>query len=70
MTGHEWALRVQDDHSDEDGIDGDKDPEAAKKRGSESKGTASALGVILLTATLILYYVYNKLVGIDRMKLG
>lgn len=33
-------------------------------------GKASALGVILLTATLILYYVYNKLVGIDRMKLG
>ena len=32
-------------------------------------GKASALGVILLTATLILYYVYNKLVGIDRMKL-
>jgi putative spermidine/putrescine transport system permease protein len=33
-------------------------------------GKASALGVILLVATLILYYVYNKLVGIDRMKLG
>ena len=33
-------------------------------------GKASALGVILLTATLVLYYVYNKLVGIDRMKLG
>ncbi len=33
-------------------------------------GKASALGVILLIATLILYYVYNKLVGIDRMKLG
>ncbi len=33
-------------------------------------GKASALGVILLTATLTLYYVYNKLVGIDRMKLG
>ena len=33
-------------------------------------GKASALGVILLTATLILYYIYNKLVGIDRMKLG
>jgi hypothetical protein len=25
---------------------------------------------VLLTATLILYYVYNKLVGIDKMKLG
>ncbi len=33
-------------------------------------GKASALGVILLTATMILYYVYNKLIGIDRMKLG
>ena len=33
-------------------------------------GKASAFGAILLTATLILYYVYNKLVGIDRMKLG
>jgi putative spermidine/putrescine transport system permease protein len=33
-------------------------------------GKASALGVMLLAATLILYYVYNKLVGIDRMKLG
>ena len=26
--------------------------------------------VILLVATLVLYYVYNKLIGIDRMKLG
>ena len=33
-------------------------------------GKASALGVILLIATLILYYVYNRLIGIDRMKLG
>jgi putative spermidine/putrescine transport system permease protein len=33
-------------------------------------GKASALGAVLLTATLILYYVYNKLIGIDRMKLG
>jgi putative spermidine/putrescine transport system permease protein len=33
-------------------------------------GKASALGVVLLTATMILYYVYNKLIGIDRMKLG
>jgi len=33
-------------------------------------GKASALGAVLLTATLILYYIYNKLVGIDRMKLG
>jgi putative spermidine/putrescine transport system permease protein len=33
-------------------------------------GKASALGVVLLTATLILYYVYNKLIGIDNVKLG
>jgi putative spermidine/putrescine transport system permease protein len=33
-------------------------------------GKASALGAVLLTATLILYYVYNKLIGIDNMKLG
>jgi putative spermidine/putrescine transport system permease protein len=33
-------------------------------------GKAAALGSMLLTATLILYYVYNKLVGIDNMKLG
>ncbi len=33
-------------------------------------GKAAALGTVLLTATLILYYVYNKLVGIDKMKLG
>ena len=33
-------------------------------------GKACAFGAILLTATLILYYIYNKLVGIDRMKLG
>jgi len=33
-------------------------------------GKACAFGTILLVATLILYFVYNKLVGIDRMKLG
>jgi putative spermidine/putrescine transport system permease protein len=33
-------------------------------------GMASALGAILLTATLILYFVYNKLIGVDRMKFG
>jgi putative spermidine/putrescine transport system permease protein len=33
-------------------------------------GKASALGTILLTATMILYFVYNRLVGIDKMKLG
>ncbi|MDF0523097.1 ABC transporter permease [Bradyrhizobium yuanmingense] len=33
-------------------------------------GMASALGAILLAATLLLYYVYNKLVGVDQLKLG
>ncbi|MGY4408328.1 putative spermidine/putrescine transport system permease protein [Bradyrhizobium sp. LB7.1] len=33
-------------------------------------GMASALGAILLTATLLLYYVYNKLVGINQLKMG
>ena len=33
-------------------------------------GKASALGLVLLIATLILYYIYNRLIGIDKMKLG
>src|SRR5262249_18938565 len=33
-------------------------------------GKASALGAILLVATMILFFVYNRLVGIDRMKFG
>jgi len=33
-------------------------------------GMASALGAILLAATLILYYVYNKIIGVDRIKLA
>jgi len=33
-------------------------------------GKASALGGILLIATLILYFVYNRLVGIDKIRLG
>jgi putative spermidine/putrescine transport system permease protein len=33
-------------------------------------GKASALGTVLLVATLLLYFVYNRLVGIDKMKLG
>lgn len=33
-------------------------------------GMASALGAILLAATLLLYYVFNKLVGVDRSKMG
>ncbi len=33
-------------------------------------GKASALSAILLAATLVLFYVYNRLVGIDKVKLG
>ncbi|MEX2297572.1 MAG: ABC transporter permease, partial [Dongiaceae bacterium] len=33
-------------------------------------GMAGALGVILLLITFVIYIIYNKLVGIDRMKLG
>lgn len=33
-------------------------------------GKASALGAILLFATIILYFVYDRIVGIDKMKLG
>jgi len=33
-------------------------------------GKASALGVILLTATMVLYLVYNWIIGVDKMKLG
>ncbi len=33
-------------------------------------GMASALGAILLAATLLLYCVYNKLVGVDRAEAG
>lgn len=33
-------------------------------------GKASALATILLVATLILYFVYNRLVGIEKLKLG
>lgn len=31
-------------------------------------GLASALGAILLVATLLLFYVFNRLVGVDRLK--
>ena len=31
---------------------------------------ASALGLMLLTGVLIIYWIYNKLVGIDNIKLG
>ncbi|MCV2873911.1 ABC transporter permease [Defluviimonas sp. WL0050] len=33
-------------------------------------GLAAALGTILLGAVLLLYYVYDKIVGIDNVKLG
>ena len=33
-------------------------------------GQASALGAVLLIITMVLYWVYNRLVGIDKMKLG
>ncbi len=33
-------------------------------------GLASALGAVLLSATLILYWLYNRLVGADAVKLG
>jgi putative spermidine/putrescine transport system permease protein len=33
-------------------------------------GKASALGAILLLATMILYFVYDRLIGIDKIKLG
>lgn len=33
-------------------------------------GLAAALGVILLGAVLLLFYVYDKIVGIDNVKLG
>jgi putative spermidine/putrescine transport system permease protein len=33
-------------------------------------GMASALGVILLVITFIIFMLYNRLVGIDRLKLG
>ena len=33
-------------------------------------GLAAALGTMLLVLVLVLYWLYNKLVGIERMKLG
>ncbi len=33
-------------------------------------GLASAMGAILLVVILILYWVYDKIVGIDNMKMG
>jgi len=33
-------------------------------------GLAGALGVLLLFSVLALYMIYNKIVGIDNMRLG
>jgi putative spermidine/putrescine transport system permease protein len=33
-------------------------------------GLAAALGAILLGIVLALYFIYDKIVGIDNMKLG
>jgi putative spermidine/putrescine transport system permease protein len=33
-------------------------------------GMAAALSGILLVAVLVLYAVYNKLVGVDRLRIG
>ena len=33
-------------------------------------GQAAALGAVLLIITMVMYWVYNRLVGIDNMKLG
>ena len=33
-------------------------------------GMAAALSIMLLAATLALYAVYNRLVGVERMRLG
>ena len=39
-------------------------------RQSLNWGLASAMGVILLVAILLLYWIYDKIVGIDNMRLG
>ena len=33
-------------------------------------GLAAALGAILLTGVLALYWLYDQLVGVDKMRLG
>jgi putative spermidine/putrescine transport system permease protein len=33
-------------------------------------GLAAALGVILLATVIALYFIYNRIVGVDKMKLG
>jgi putative spermidine/putrescine transport system permease protein len=39
-------------------------------RTSLNWGLASALSAILLVAVLLLYWLYNRLVGLDNTKLG
>ncbi|MGI9301808.1 MAG: ABC transporter permease [Gammaproteobacteria bacterium] len=43
---------------------------ARHMKNSLNWGLASAMGVILLASILILYWLYDKIVGIDNMKLG
>ncbi|ESY64042.1 MULTISPECIES: ABC transporter permease [Mesorhizobium] len=38
--------------------------------GENNWGKASALGAVLLFATIVLYFVYNRLVGIDKIRFG
>lgn len=33
-------------------------------------GLAAALGTLLLVAVILLYYLYNRIIGVDRLKLG
>ena len=39
-------------------------------RSSLNWGLAAALGTVLLIGVLVLYWIYNKVIGIDRMRLG
>ena len=41
-----------------------------ERRGGAALGAKLALGAVLLIITMVLYWVYNRLVGIDNMKLG
>ena len=38
-------------------------------RSSLNWGLAAALGTVLLIGVLVLYWIYNKVIGIDRMRL-
>jgi putative spermidine/putrescine transport system permease protein len=33
-------------------------------------GKASALGAILLFVTMVIFFIYNKVIGVDKMKFG